>query len=214
MTGLHGVRLIFSLGSTLSSSFLFLPDITPLQSFQVSFLWLVPPPSCKSASHTGVPYWKGTLFRLAGFPLESIIPLDVPTVIVADDALDSRTGLAETHTLGVFFLYSFCHDLALKMSLAWINDLTDYALLFAIWMRSCCIRFTLDTALGWKRKGSHPLPGGLGVVSHCHGLAVRIRPQGSILFSVPGSGWFLRFSSNVFGSRILRCDPSLRRGVY
>jgi hypothetical protein len=151
--------------------------------------------------------------RLSGFPLESIIPLDMPTVI-ADDALDTRTGLVETHTLGVFFLYSFCHDFALRMSLAWINDLTDYALLFAIWMRSCCIRFTLDTALGWKRKGSHPLPGGLGVVSHCHDLAVRIRPQGSILFSVPGSDWFLRFSSNVFGSRILRCDPSLRRGVY
>lgn len=48
MTGLHGVRLIF-LGSTISS-FSVSSGYDPLQRFQISFLWLVPPPSCKFAS--------------------------------------------------------------------------------------------------------------------------------------------------------------------
>lgn len=53
------------------------------------------------------------------------------------------------------------------------------------------------------------------MVSRCHDLAVRTHPQGE--YSVFRSSWIwlvLALDSNVFSSRILRCLPPSRRGVY
>ena len=96
------------------------------------------------------------------------------------------------------------------MGLSWIDDLIDYTPLFALRMRSCCIRFTMGhgAELG-KGRGAIPYQVDLGWYFDVMTLLSGRTLRGSILFSVLPWIWLvLALDSNVFSSRILRCSAS------
>lgn len=101
------------------------------------------------------------------------------------------------------------------MGLSWIDDLIDYTPLFALRMRPCCIRFTLGHGAELE-KGTGAIPYQVDLGWY---LDVMTLLSGRTLgeYSVFRSSWIwlvLALDSSVFSSRILRCLPPSRRGVY